>query len=289
VVGVMNTPVTVAPATGRPDLISHREHCSVDPDTLATIGRSRWQQVRIVRGSERAIYTVTDDRPEPTPGVVRMGQRGRERLGRTDGFTAGIDPQVPRSDLSDHDAELACELVERLDGGSSRIELIAIAPHGGEIEPHTDEQAERVAAALGVSTWRCRGFSGAQGAVARWHITSAEIDPRSFPLLGSIMSCGFVRAVAFHGMNDPGVLVGGRASLALQAEIAAEIAGATGVAVRIAEPDDVLGGNAPANIVNLLTADGCGGVQIEQSAQVRRDHWAEIADAVAAVYARHLG
>jgi phage replication-related protein YjqB (UPF0714/DUF867 family) len=286
---VSSVQVTVAQAPGRPDLASRREHCSVDPDTLATIGRSRWQQVRIVRGTERAIYTVTDDRPEPTPGVVRMGRRGRERLGTADGFVAVIDPRVPRSDLSDHDAELAGELVERLEGDLGRRELIAIAPHGGKIEPHTDEQAERVAAALGVGTWLCRGFGGSQGAVAGWHITSAEIDPRSFPLLSSIMSRGFLRAVAFHGMKEPGVLVGGRASLVLQAEIAAEIAGTTGLDVRVAEPDDLLGGNAPANVVNLLTADGCGGVQIEQSAQARDGHWPEIADAVAAVHARHIG
>ena len=38
-----------------------------------------------------------------------------------------------------------------------------------------------------------------------------------------------------------------------------------------------------------LTAGGCDGEQIEQSADVRDGHWAEVADAVAAVYARHVG
>jgi hypothetical protein len=47
--------VTVDPAPDQPDLESRREHCAADPDTLAAIGRSRGQQVRITRGVERAI------------------------------------------------------------------------------------------------------------------------------------------------------------------------------------------------------------------------------------------
>ena len=43
------------------------------------------------------------------------------------------------------DAEAGGELVERLDDDGELRGLIVIAPHGGDIEPHTDEQAERVA------------------------------------------------------------------------------------------------------------------------------------------------
>jgi hypothetical protein len=120
---VSSTEVTVAVAVNQPDLVSHPGHCSVDPEPLARIGASRWRQVRVVRGRDRATSSSSVD---------------------DDGFQRG---------------------------------LIAIASHGGEIEPHTDEQAERVATALAVSTWRCRGFDGTQSAVARWHITSADIDP----------------------------------------------------------------------------------------------------------------
>jgi hypothetical protein len=53
------------------------------------------------------------------------------------------------------------KFVERLDDNGWHPGLIAIAPHGGAIEPHTDQQAERVASQLagkGVSSWRCKGW-----------------------------------------------------------------------------------------------------------------------------------
>jgi phage replication-related protein YjqB (UPF0714/DUF867 family) len=279
--------VSVGEAPGRDDLKSHREHCAVDPGTLARIGRTHKQQVRIVRGADRAIYTVVDDPPDPPPGAVLMGRGGRLRFGIATTFCATIDSAVTR-DLSDEDAARDGELVERLCDDGVQRGLIAIAPHGGEIEPHTDEQAERVRTTLVVSSWLCRGFDGKQGAVVRWHITAADIDPASFLLLDSVMSRRFDHAVAFHGMTDDGVLVGGgRGSAALQAEIAAEIRLIPGVVVRLADPDDVLGGNAESNIVNLLTETGRG-VQVEQSRPVRDDHWADVADAVATVYRRHL-
>jgi hypothetical protein len=56
------------------------------------------------------------------------------------------------------------------------------------------------------------------------------------------------------------------------------------IPVRIASPADVFGGDDPTNIVNRLTADGTGGIQIEQSLTARVSHWADIADAVASVY-----
>jgi phage replication-related protein YjqB (UPF0714/DUF867 family) len=279
--------VSVGEAPDRDDLTSHREHCAVDPGTLAAIDRRHKQQVRVVRGPDRAIYTVVDAPPDPPPGAVLMGRGGLQRFGSTATFAAVIDAAVTR-DLSEADAARDGELVERLCDDGAQRRLIAIAPHGGEIEPHTDEQAERVRTSLAVSSWLCRGFDGTQGAVVRWHITAADIDPASFPRLDSVMPRRFRHAVAFHGMKDEGVLVGGgRGGAALQKEIADEIRRIPGVDVRLADPADVLGGNAPSNIVNLLTATGRG-VQIEQSRRVRDEHWRAVADAVAAVYRRHL-
>jgi hypothetical protein len=48
--------------------------------------------------------------------------------------------------------------------------LIVIAPHGGDIERHTDQQAERVASRLkakAASSWRCKGFKEGGGASDR--------------------------------------------------------------------------------------------------------------------------
>ena len=59
------------------------------------------------------------------------------------------------------DQARACgERVERLRDNGRQRELIVIAPHGGDIERHTDEQAEQVASRLAAkagSCWRCKG------------------------------------------------------------------------------------------------------------------------------------
>jgi hypothetical protein len=77
-----------------------------------------------MRGVERGIYTVTDDRPEPPRGSCGWGQ-GLPAPGQGDAFAAVMNAEVPRPDLSDSKAEDEGELVERLgehgsNGGSSR-------------------------------------------------------------------------------------------------------------------------------------------------------------------------
>ena len=143
-----------------------------------------------------------------------------------------------------------------------------------------------------VSLW----YSGTEatniGAAALWHITSEDIDPRSFPRLASVMTRGFVHAVAFHGFEQDLVLVGGLAPLDVKDQIRAAIAAATAGAdfeVLLAGPTDPFNGDSQRNIVNRLSAGGANGVQIEQSLSARTGYWAPIADAVAEVYALQLG
>jgi phage replication-related protein YjqB (UPF0714/DUF867 family) len=158
-------------------------------------------------------------------------------------------------------------------------------PARRHIEPHTDDQAEQVRLLLTAkraSMWLCRGWRPGGGVVDRWHITSADLAPDCFPRLHTVIGRGFTHAVAFHGSGGSQVLVGGgAASSDLQQAIAAAIRLATGLAVRVATPDDRLGGNDPRNVVNRLTADGANGVQIEQPLAARRDHGPAIARSVA--------
>src|SRR5215475_10560206 len=278
------------------DLIDHKEHCSVDPVKLATVGRERGHQVRIKRNdSEYGLYTVSQVRQERPDNIVRMGSAGRERLGTSDEFVGSLDSQGPHPTFDDAEAEANNEFVERLEDNGRHTGLIVIAPHGGDIELHTDQQAERVASRLAdkaVSLWRCKGFKG-EGAFARWHITSTDIHEASFPRLNSVISRGFTYAVAFHGFDEPttDVLIGGGAPGSLKREIKTVSNGAlagSGMRVRIASPEEGYGGDSPQNIVNRLTAGGANGIQIEQSLRARTSHWQNIADAVAEVYDRRL-
>jgi phage replication-related protein YjqB (UPF0714/DUF867 family) len=282
------------------DLIARREHSSIDGRLLGSVGAELGEQIRIRRtDTEYALFTVSERRDEDDPSVVRLGLGGRRRLGTDDPFDGAVVLPPAHPTMSDDDAEASGELVERLDDDGVQRDLIVIAPHGGDIERHTDEQAERVASRLGgcnVSLWRCKGWKqrredGSGGAFDCWHITATDIDPASFPGLGAVIDRGFVHAVAFHGFDQPEILIGGTAPAALKQEIRAAIEAATSgseIPVRVATPDDHFGGDDPDNIVNRLTVDGAGGLQIEQNLPARRDHGVAIADAVATVYARRL-
>ncbi|UQA54622.1 poly-gamma-glutamate hydrolase family protein [Polyangium aurulentum] len=199
-----------------------------------------------------------------------------------------MKPVRPHPTLTDAEVEAQGGFVERLaDDGASAF-LIAIAPHGGWIERFTDMQAERLRDALagfGASSWLCRGHRPGGGAYASFHVPSTDIDEASFPLLGRVLGRGFAHAVAFHGHDVPGVLIGGSApeaqKLAVKAAIEVALAGA-GVAVRVADASCRHAGESPRNVVNRLAPGG--GLQIEQCMRARQSHWAAIADAVASVY-----
>lgn len=282
-----------------PDLLDLAEHCWADAEALARIGRGVGQQIRVRTTGPTArvaLYTVSRVRHETPDTVVRMGRDGRQRLGQTEAFPAVVDSVVARRGISDEEAAGLGEFVERLDDDGASRGLVVLAPHGGEIERHTDVQAERVADRLvdvQVSVWRCRGFGrDGEGAFRRYHITSTDLHEASFPALQSIIGRGFRYAVAFHGFTEDGVLVGGGAPFRVKAEVASYLEQAltgTGIRVRIAGPDDRFCGDDPHNLVNRITATGRGGIHLEQSPIARAEHALDIADAVARVFAARLG
>jgi phage replication-related protein YjqB (UPF0714/DUF867 family) len=281
--------VDVHKAASSQSIVSKPETCSLAEQLGAWIEVG--DQVRIRRNDGAyALYTVADLRSERSPQCVRMGLKGRERLDTSATFSATLSAKVTATGLTDAEAEALSEFVERLVDDGSNAGLVVAAPHGGDIEFNTDRQAERVLAQLGgsdVSSWICKGWRQGGGAHERWHITSTAISPRSFSGLQAIAEREFAYAVAFHGMSDDGIWIGGGAPESLKRlvrdAIVAALDGAD-IEVRIVDPGDPLAGSSPNNLVNWLTAAGTGGVQIEQSKSARQHHWTAIADAVAEVY-----
>jgi hypothetical protein len=206
-------------------VLSTREHLSADPDLLREIGRAPGQQVRVYRGpTDFAVYTVSEGRDEEPESIVRIGRKGRERLGVSDPFPARIVAAVPRSDLSDAEARRLGEMVERLRDDGTSAGLLVLAPHGGGIERYTDEEAERLYETLQgkpVVCWTIKGYGtrGAQAASARWHITATDLSEASYPLLGRVADRVFDYSVSFHGMSGEGLLIGGGAPRALKEEV----------------------------------------------------------------------
>ncbi len=280
-------------ASVRKRAISFREHCHANPSDLRRIGRGVGHQVRIRRSAGLVgLYTVAQSSMEDE-GTVGMGRTGRNRLQGADGFDAIVDAEVVDQRRTDDEARADGEFVERLTPGQGRA-LAVIAPHGGDIEKHTDEQAVEVAARLNPIrpwVWVCKGWGCDDDAFERWHITSTDISPASFPLLRRTMRSPFAHAVSFHGFDrvpGPDVRIGGLADGYLKASVRDAVQDQFRQKgkpwdAEVVQEGERFDGLDPDNIVNRL-ARGSGGLQVEQSARARRSMNIEIADAVASVY-----
>lgn len=261
---------------------------SADPTALSGIGAVVGQQLRITKDSNNfANYTVSDSQTESPTGIIRMNSAGRLKINGSAGNSCTVDAVIANTTMTDAQADAASEFVERLSDNGSATNLIATAPHGGDIEAYTDSMAVEVASQLSsksVSYWLCKGWKQGGGAFNRWHITSTEISPLSFPLLNSVWTRGWSYAVSFHGYSGSNILIGGTGSStlknSLQSGIQTAVSG-SGISVQITSSGDPEGGNSSSNYINKLSANG---IQIELSLTARSSYWKAIADAVATVY-----
>jgi len=288
-------------------LTNKGERCSADPDMLKSIGRDVGHQVRITRADNPklfALYTVAHANPPADigadPSRVRTGSTGRKRL------STDVDPPddmnvVVRAMVVDADQPTSgarfFEVVG--DDNPTQTYFIAIAPHGGDIEPRTDKQAELLRSELGsyghpATSWVCKGFGDPEdlkGASERWHITSTDLNPACFPQLSGIATRKFSHGVAFHGFSqgaeDADVYIGGGASdsvkRAIEKAIWKELVAADlCLQIKIATDDDdpKFQGRKPANLINRLAVQG---IHIEQSSKAR-EFGEKIAKAIATVY-----
>ncbi len=220
---------------------NRREHCSAHRSRVTTIRRNQGQQVRIelqALGEEDpppfALYTVIDVHDDE-PDVVFVGHKNlddlHDRLGLsgTDPFTGRINSQVSAPTLEDDKAKQNSEFVERLTDNGRHRGLVVIAPHGGDIEIHTDEQARRVRERLApkcVSVWLCKGFKKNGGAFDLWHIPATDISEELFPKLKAVIERHFEYAVAFHGWGHDSTCIGRSAPSDLKLQIKMAIVGA---------------------------------------------------------------
>jgi len=248
-----------------------------------------------------ALYTVKQANPpndlsDPSRvNVVRTGERGRKRLGTADVMEVTVQATVldPAPRPGEPPGVRFFE-VGKDDG--KHADFIAIAPHGGKVEEHTDGQAavvvrHLVAAELPASVWLCSGFGDSNlGAYERWHITSTDLNPACFPRLHSIMSRRFSYGVAFHGFDRKGeeadIYIGGNAPKSLKAAIEKalnELSLPLNVKISTMDDHPKFQGFSPDNIINRLAKQG---LHLEQSAKARAFR-EEIAIAVAEVFVSH--
>lgn len=287
------------------------ERCSADPEMLQSIGRDVGHQVRITRADNPklfAIYTVAHANPPADLGdpsranVVRTGLTGRKRLSPPDVGTPDEMNVIVRATVVDAGPPTNGARFFEVDNDVDQTQtyFIAIAPHGGDIEELTDDQAEFLRGELAsnghpATSWVCKGFGDLlQGASDRWHITSTDLNPACFPRLSGIATRKFSHGVAFHGFSKgpeeadlADLYIGGGASDSLKRAIWKAIrkelvAANLHMPIKIATDDDdpKFQGWRPANLINRLAAQG---IHIEQSSRAR-EYGEKIAKAIATVY-----
>lgn len=271
------------------ELITNDEWVGFPASMFPQLGITPGMQVRVTRPGYASIILTT---LVITGDAVRMGYNTRAKLGGGSDFEVTLSSLVAHSWISDAEARYGANLVERVMLGGNFI--LCMAPHGGDIEINTDEQARLLAerlAARGSSYWVGKGYDTpwprTVNAHARWHTTSTEVSDKSFPMLGMALSqAPYRHAVAFHGFTDNDVAIGGLGSEALKRAVASSVAQVLqplGINVRIVGVGDENSGIGRRNIVNRATLDGLGSIHIEQSRRVREDYWMSVTDAVARV------
>ncbi|GAB3687613.1 hypothetical protein GCM10028857_20870 [Salinarchaeum chitinilyticum] len=301
--------VTVDFASGRHPIEDDRyTQITLDPELLEDLDVDVGDQVRLHRGdTDRAIYTVAAAMTEADASTVRMNRRARARLdiantawaqvgdygtgcpellGTSDlvdeTFDAIADPVVV-SDSSIEAAQENGELVE--DAAGDGTELAILAPHGGDVEPYTAEQASDLKAAVDAdaSVWRALGYRPEGGAFLRWHVPSDAISPASFPELEALLADDYDHAISFHGICTNQVRVGGGAPESVKQHVVDSINYHLPASASRAE---IANGRFSAQDPDVLANRASGnGVWIGQPPEIRTDHADVVVDAVASAVA----
>lgn len=208
----------------------HPEQCRANGDQLTNIGRQPGEQVRIEFRAANpnailgAIFTVSPSFLSDVKRVI-LGKRivnlnNCQLSGSVCEGEVKAQIMIEGLDENEGQAKDMGELIEKLNHDVQNHKLIVLAPHGGNIEPWTDVEAEYVANQFGdrASLWLCKGFSSSKSngnsnedAPERWHITSTKISEKSFPKLNTIIGKNptFDYSIAFHGWTENSICVGG--------------------------------------------------------------------------------
>ena len=287
--------VVGARTSANPDL-SGTEDCLLRAAVASNLDRTTGDQLRLwpVDAPEKAAaYTIQQTFETTTrdpPADIVLPSAECDRLADDQPFEAGLAATVPDPGRSYVDAwkhDGICETV--WDDGSA--DLLVCAPHAGDIEANTGRIAATIRKRLGAdraSAWFVHGFG--PDAFDRYHITTNDMTPASYPGLARFADRPFRLVVSVHVWSGDEVLIGGLARDSLRERIAQRIHAAI-EGDRPVVTDYETGKYMAAtqnNLVNWLSADGTTGVQLECPPYIVNRYRRPVARAVADVCADAL-
>lgn len=268
------------------------------------LDRDRGDQVRVTRGNDAAVYTISET-ISGDASTVRTSAEGKCRVSfyedgsfsderrwgslrgddncslAGEAFDVEIDPRVPAADLSPSEAKERGELIETLNMGGS--EYAVLAPHGGQIQPFTGGQVTRLRSEFSdasVTSWKLQGY-GSDTSFYRWYVPSAELSTICYPRLAELSEQTYDYAVSFNGINEKTIYVGGAAPEDIRQSVADAIDSALphdGSPVKLGESH--YAADSPQTLVNRVTENQSNGIWIGQPIADRRKYSDLIAAAV---------
>ncbi len=271
-------------------LLCDGEYCTLRRDIAQEIGSFPGEQVRLKpEGDEgrSAAFTVHDI--HDSDAEIRIARNGRERLALNASAAVRASSIVPVHELTRMEAFESNNVTETLwDTGQESV--LVCAPHDG-FESNTAQAAGIVRKRIGderASAWFVHAFG--PDAFDRFHITSANISPASYPGLATVADRGFDYCISFHVFRGDDVLVGGLADKTLRDELGERISEAINGKrhVETERSEMRYAGKTQENIVNRLTTDSESGIQIEMPALIAHRYRKRVARTVADFFDERL-
>lgn len=273
------------------EIKNSKEKASVSSAFKQDFGVDVGDQIRIQHLDNGLVgaFTVWDIH-EDSAKPVRMGERGRRKTFDTKStFEGSVSPTVPENELTFQEAWRDSRSVETTWHDPNQTYLVALAPHGADMEACTDQIAIELYKNMPTeqcSMWAYHGFGDDAG--DRFHIKSSRLQPASYPGLAAVSTADFHHAISFHVKANAGAIeIGGLADRAFREEVAEIIEAAVenSWGTVLDYEDGTYMGQNEANIVNRLTADGHSGVQVELPIYAARNYRKRIARELAEFYA----
>lgn len=265
------------------ELKNSKEKASISRQMKNRHGIEVGQQIRIqnLENNLTGAFTVWEIHDSPDK-PIRMAQRARKKTFNTKSpFVGTLSTTVPDNELSYQQAWRHSRAVETTWHEPLHDHLIAVAPHGGDMEAYTDQIAIELFKNLPegrCSMWAFHGFGDNAG--DRFHIKSGRVHPNSYPGLAKVADADFRHAISFHVKKDAEVMeVGGLASRSAREDIADTLRDAVNdkweTVVDYEEGKYMA--ETEANVVNWLTEDRQSGIQIEFPIDATRNYRKRIA------------
>lgn len=252
-----------------------------------------------------AAYTfyITHDL-DPNYSVLRTPYLGRERLNdtnrdtETDGvpnlFAVKLHRNVGTTNIhsTDEAGDTGRYYEDAVNSANDRV--IFTAPHAGPMEFNTGQEARLAADKINADYWTGSGYRrGISGSFERWHITSADVSLTDGYHKLNTFSDDYEIVWSIHGYSNDDLLVGGRIPYEDRVRVVEylkEEIGETPIVIRAALPDEeqdseAFDGDALDHYSARMCKNGPNGkngvIQLEQPSEIRRDHWRDVATAMA--------